>query len=214
MFTGIVESVGYIVNVKRFKSSRGGIRIEIDAKDLDLSGTKVGDSIAVQGACMTIETLRFGNNSNFFSVIVSRESLNCTVGLDSPLEVNLERSLCLSTRLGGHLLLGHIDVVGKIKSFSSVGESTELILDIPESIQHYIVYKGPIAVNGISLTVNKIIKTSKENVRIAINVIPHTRLNTTLCNAKTDDLVNIEVDIIARYVEELFKQKKRKTENE
>ncbi len=202
MFTGIVESVGNIVKIEKAKSFDNGVRIAVNAKNLDFSEIHVGDSISVQGACMTIEALDLENNN--FSIMISRESLECTAGLDCLGAVNLERSLCLSTRLGGHLLLGHIDAIGKIINLLPLGENTEMTLSIPGNIGRYIVYKGPIAVNGISLTVNKIVKISEEKVRISINVIPHTKWKTTLCYAKTGDFVNIEVDIIARYVEELL----------
>ncbi|UOF93777.1 MAG: riboflavin synthase [Bordetella sp.] len=202
MFTGIVESVGKIVDIKHI-DEQSGLQLEIEARDLKLSDTKIGDSISVQGACMTVSNLNLKLNS--FSVIVSKQSLKSTTGLNCINEVNLEKSLYANSRLGGHFLLGHIDSLGKIKSLSSVGNSLELVLCIQNDIARYLVYKGPIAVNGISLTINKIIK-EKDNFEVSMNIIPHTIINTTIRNEKIENLVNIEVDILARYVENFSKK--------
>ncbi|ARP87918.1 riboflavin synthase [Bordetella genomosp. 9] len=202
MFTGIVAAVGRIVQVQPYASADrgGGIRARIDAGNLDLSDVRLGDSIAVQGACMTVVDLHDGG----FDIDVSRESLDRTVGLDREGEVNLEKSLRLGDALGGHLVSGHVDGLGQVLRYAPVGESRELVIRAPREMAKYLAYKGSVTVNGISLTVNRVID-APEGSEITINVIPHTQGATTLRNVKVGDKVNLEIDMIARYVERMMR---------
>jgi riboflavin synthase len=201
MFTGIVAAVGRIVQVQPYASpdGGGGVRLRVDAGGLDLSDVAIGDSIAVQGACMTV----VGLQDQAFDIDVSRESLKLTVGLDGEGEVNLEKSLRLGDALGGHLVSGHVDGLGRVISYEAVGESRELIVRAPREIAKYLAYKGSVTVNGISLTVNRVMDLA-EGSDITINVIPHTQSTTTLRNVKVGDKVNLEIDMIARYVERMI----------
>ncbi|CAJ50566.1 riboflavin synthase [Bordetella avium] len=199
MFTGLVAAVGRIVSVKPLAGESAGVRLDIDAGSLDLQDVAIGDSIAVQGACMTV----VGLSAQHFQVDVSRESLSRTVGLDREGEVNLEKSLGLGDKLGGHLVSGHVDGLGEVLRFSEVGESRELLISIPKSLARFLAYKGSITVNGISLTVNRVEDTATA-CTISINIIPHTQAVTTLRNVHAGDSVNLEVDMIARYVERMM----------
>ncbi|ALM84937.1 riboflavin synthase [Bordetella sp. N] len=203
MFTGIVATVGRIVRVQPFESNDGaaGLHLHIDAGNLDLSDVSLGDSIAIQGACMTVVALR----DREFQVDVSRESLNLTVGLETAGEVNLEKALRVGDALGGHLVSGHVDGLGVVQSYEAVGESRELIIRAPAEIAKYLAYKGSVTVNGISLTVNRVVDLPDKNGSdISINVIPHTQEVTTLRNVKAGAKVNLEIDTIARYVERML----------
>jgi riboflavin synthase len=202
MFTGIVAAVGRIVQVQPHKThdDSGGLRVRIDAGNLALGDVQLGDSIAVQGACMTVVELHDGG----FEVDISRESLDRTVGLDREGEVNLEKSLRLGDALGGHLVSGHVDGLGQVVGYAPVGESRELIIRAPNEMAKYLAYKGSVTVNGISLTVNRV-KDGVEGSEITINVIPHTQSMTTLRNVKVGDKVNLEIDMIARYVERMMR---------
>jgi riboflavin synthase len=202
MFTGIVAAVGRITQVQPYEShdGGGGMRVHIDAGNLDLSDVQLGDSIAVQGACMTVVDMQAGG----FDIDVSRESLDRTVGLDRVGEVNLEKSLRLGDALGGHLVSGHVDGLGQVLAYAPVGESRELIIRAPNEMAKYLAYKGSVTVNGISLTVNRV-KDGVEGSEITINVIPHTQAMTTLRNVKVGDKVNLEIDMIARYVERMMR---------
>lgn len=202
MFTGIVAAIGRIVQVQPHKAhdDNGGLRVRIDAGNLDLADVRLGDSIAVQGACMTVVDLR----AHGFEIDISRESLDRTVGLDREGEVNLEKSLRLGDALGGHLVSGHVDGLGEVVCYASVGESRELIVRAPNEMAKYLAYKGSVTVNGVSLTVNRV-KDGVEGSEITINVIPHTQSTTTLRNAKVGDHVNLEIDMIARYVERMMR---------
>jgi len=191
MFTGIVTSIG---KINQTAPRDGGLRLTIDAGMLDLSDVAVGDSIAVNGVCLTAIALRGGR----FEVDVSQETINCTVGLDGANEVNLEKSLRLSDRLGGHLMSGHVDGVGEVVRFEAAGESFLLVIRAPQDLAKYIARKGSITVNGVSLTVNRV-----EDAEFEINLIPHTIAVTNLKNLKPGSRVNLEVDLIARYVERL-----------
>jgi riboflavin synthase len=201
MFTGIVAAVGRIVQVQPYaaRDGGGGVRLRVDAGELDLSDVAMGDSIAVQGACMTV----VGLQRHSFDIDVSRESLNLTVGLDREGEVNLEKSLRLGDALGGHLVSGHVDGLGLVVGYDAVGESRQLTVRAPEEIAKYLAYKGSVTVNGISLTVNHV-KDGVQGSEITINVIPHTQSMTTLRNVKVGDKVNLEIDMIARYVERMM----------
>jgi len=196
MFTGLVAAVGRIVRVEPLAdNAAGGVRLHIDAGELDLADVRIGDSIAVQGACMTVVAMQ----GQVFQVDVSRESLNLTAGLDRQGEVNLEKSLRVGDQIGGHLVSGHVDGLGEVLRFDTVGESRELVIRAPTSLARYLAYKGSITVNGISLTVNRVVDTA-EGCEISINIIPHTQAVTTLRAVQPGDRVNLEVDTIARYV--------------
>lgn len=200
MFTGLVAAVGRITHLEPLADSQqGGVRLTIDAGGLDLSDVRLGDSIAVQGACMTVITLQ----AQGFQVDVSRESLNLTIGLDREGEVNLEKSLRVGDQIGGHLVSGHVDGMGQVVSFDAVGESRELVIRVPPHLARFLAYKGSVTVNGISLTVNRVTDVA-DGCDISINIIPHTQAVTTLRNVAAGDGVNLEVDTIARYVERIL----------
>lgn len=198
MFTGIIEAVGEIKQVTPGASSReaaaDGIRLDIAPGELDLSDVKTGDSIAVNGICLTVTSLRGG----CFTVEVSRETLGCTQGLDQQGgKVNLEKALRLSDRLGGHLVSGHVDAIGEVVKLEPTGESYLLVIRAPGALLKYIAKKGSITVNGVSLTVNWL--TADE---FGVNLIPHTLAITTLHDLERGAKVNLEVDMLARYVEQ------------
>jgi len=202
MFTGIVAAVGRIIQVRpcRPGQEQSDLHLEIDAGQLDLSDVVIGDSIAVQGACMTVVGLSPGR----FEIDVSRATLSLTAGLArTGDEVNLEKSLRMGDRIAGHLVSGHVDGVGVVQRFAEAGESRELIIRAPRHMARYLAYKGSITVNGVSLTVNEVID-SAEGCDIGINIIPHTLAVTTLRQIKPGDHVNMEVDMIARYVERML----------
>jgi riboflavin synthase len=193
MFTGIIQAVGKITHIALLD---GGVSLRIASGQLDLGDVKTGDSIAVNGVCLTVTAIAEGQ----FSVDVSRETLNCTVNLDKQdNQVNLEKALRLSDRLGGHLVSGHVDGVGEVITFTPAGESHLLVLRMPMPLLKYIAKKGSITVNGVSLTVNTITAD-----QIEINLIPHTISATTLSGLRAGAEVNIEVDMLARYVERLI----------
>jgi len=204
MFTGIVAAVGTITSVAPLAGGLdAGVRLAIDAGPLPLADVGLGDSIAINGACMTVTE----KSATGFTVDVSRESLNKTVGLDAPGEVNLEKALTLAERLGGHLVSGHVDGLGVVHSFEPVGESRELIIDAPHELGKFLAYKGSIVVNGVSLTVNRVhdLEEGDHKVcRFSINLIPHTIEVTTLRHLAAGSRVNLEIDLIARYVERML----------
>jgi riboflavin synthase len=204
MFTGIVAAVGTINSVSPLAGSEdAGVRLEIDAGGLPLADVGLGDSIAINGACMTV----VAKTDSAFSVDVSRESLSKTAGLDAPGEVNLEKALTLSERLGGHLVSGHVDGLGQVHSFEAVGESWELVIDAPHELAKFLAYKGSIVVNGVSLTVNRVedlVEGGVKLCRFSINLIPHTIAVTTLRHLHAGSKVNLEIDLIARYVERML----------
>jgi len=192
MFTGIIEAVGQI---KQVEQRDQGVRLTIAAERLDLSDVAIGDSIAANGVCLTVVALA----GNTYAVDVSQETLNCTVGLDAPGEVNLEKAMRLSDRLGGHMVSGHVDGVGETVKFEPVGESYLLQIRAPIELARYIAAKGSITVNGVSLTVNDICAGV-----FSINLIPHTLEMTTLKHLKPGARVNLEADMLARYVDRLL----------
>jgi riboflavin synthase len=204
MFTGIVAAVGSIQSVKPLEGgSFAGVRLQIDAGALALDDVALGDSIAINGACMTVVE----KSGNAFAVDVSRESLNRTAGLDQPGEVNLEKALTLAERLGGHLVSGHVDGLGTVQSFEPVGESYKLVVDAPLELGKYLAYKGSIVVNGVSLTVNSVEDLEADGAKVcrfSINLIPHTIAVTTLKHLRAGAKVNLEIDLIARYVERML----------
>jgi riboflavin synthase len=192
MFTGIVAAVG---RIERAEPREQGLRLVIDAGPLDMSDVAIGDSIAVNGCCLTV-VARSGAR---FEVDVSRETIDCTVGLAAPGDVNLEKSLRLADRLGGHLLTGHVDGVGEVSAFEPAGESYRLVVRAPAALAKYIARKGSIAVQGVSLTVNRV-----DGAEFEVNLIPHTLAVTTLKALVPGARVNLEVDLIARYVERIL----------
>lgn len=196
MFTGIIAAVG---RIERVAPLGDGVRLFVDAGDLGLDDVAVGDSIAIQGACMTATTVDGGR----FTVDVSRESLNHTVGLDAPGDVNLEKALTLADRLGGHLVSGHVDDIAEVVAFDEIGESWRLDLRVPPALSKYFAYKGSATVNGVSLTVNSV-RDEPAGAVISINLIPHTISVTTLRHLRAGAKVNLEVDLIARYVERML----------
>jgi len=192
MFTGIIQSVGSITHLE----SRGGdVRLRIRTGKLDLADVRLGDSIAVNGVCLTAVAL----TPESFTVDVSAETLRCTEGFVPGAEVNLEKALRLADRLGGHLVSGHVDGVGSVHRLTPAGESFLLEIDAPLALARYIIRKGSITVNGVSLTVNAV-----HGARFALNLIPHTLQMTTLKNLESGSRVNLEVDMIARYVERML----------
>jgi riboflavin synthase len=195
MFSGIISDVGKIALVE---DREGGLRLEIATQALDLTDVKLGDSIAVNGVCLTV----IAQKANTFTVDVSAETLNCTVGLDeadSP--VNLEKALCLADRLGGHLVSGHVDGAGEVIEFTDLGESWKLDIRAPLALAKFIAFKGSITVNGVSLTINQVAGSV-----FSLNLIPHTLAMTNLKHLSAGSRVNLEVDLIARYVERMMQK--------
>lgn len=200
MFTGIVAAVGKITSITPLgNQADAGVKLTVDAGGLPMADVAIGDSIALNGACMTVVT----KTGTGFTVDVSRESLNRTAGLDASGEVNLEKALTLADRLGGHLVSGHVDGLGVVRTFEPVGESWELVVEAPKELGKYLAYKGSIVVNGVSLTVNRVTDTAS-GCEFSINLIPHTIQVTTLKHLKAGTRVNLEIDLIARYVERML----------
>jgi riboflavin synthase len=200
MFTGIVAAVGKITSITPLgNQADAGVTLTVDAGGLPMADVAIGDSIALNGACMTVVT----KTDIGFTVDVSRESLNRTAGLDAPGEVNLEKALTLADRLGGHLVSGHVDGLGVVRKFEPVGESWELVVEAPKDLAKYLAYKGSIVVNGVSLTVNRVTDTAN-GCEFSINLIPHTIQVTTLKHLKASARVNLEIDLMARYVERML----------
>jgi riboflavin synthase len=192
MFTGIVAAVG---RIQRVEPLAQGVRLLVAPGALPMEDTRPGDSICVNGVCLTAVELR----ADVFAVDVSRETLDCTVGLDREGEVNLEKALTLAERLGGHLVSGHVDGVGEVLKFVPLGESWLLEIAAPEALARYLARKGSVTVNGVSLTINHVVGRVFD-----INIIPHTRAATTFRSLATGGHVNLEVDLIARYCERLL----------
>ncbi|MCX7227939.1 MAG: riboflavin synthase [Burkholderiales bacterium] len=199
MFTGIVAAVGRIERIDPLGEG-AGVRLTVDAAGLGLGDVAVGDSIAIQGACMTAISI----DGTRFVVEVSRESLSKTAGLDATGEVNLEKALRLSDRLGGHLVSGHVDGLGEVAVFEPVGESWRLDVRVPAGLSKYLAYKGSVTVDGTSLTVNSVTDLSDGRCDVSINLIPHTIQSTTLRRLAPGVKVNLEIDLIARYVERML----------
>ena len=196
MFTGIIQSIGHIDTVT---SVGDDYKLSIQATDLGLTDVQTGDSIAVNGVCLTATAL----STTHFEALVSKETLAVTVGLNSKQAVNLEKALRLQDRLGGHLVSGHVDGVGLVTQFEDIGQISKdgcwlLAIRAPHAISKYIAKKGSICVNGVSLTVNNI-----ENDVFSMNIIPHTLQHTTLKDLNIGSQVNLEIDQIARYIERI-----------
>ncbi|HET8554627.1 MAG TPA: riboflavin synthase [Rhodanobacteraceae bacterium] len=194
MFTGIVQSVGRIA---RLEPRGGDVRLHVDTVDLDLADVALGDSIAVSGCCLTVVSLA----ERGFAADVSNESLSLTTlgKLKSGDPVNLEKALRLADRLGGHLVSGHVDGLGKVVSVTTDGRSQRWTFEVPEALARYIAHKGSVTIDGTSLTVNEV-----DGTRFGVNLIPHTVEHTSFHARKAGDAVNIEVDVVARYIERLL----------
>jgi riboflavin synthase len=202
MFTGIITGVGRIVALDALGSSlQHGKRLTIEAPAGYLDDVALGDSIALNGACMTVTSLP--PSLAHFSVDVSAESLDKTCGLDQVGPVNLEKALRALDRLGGHIVSGHVDGVGHISRFEQVGESWMLCVVAPPSLGKYLAYKGSITINGVSLTVNQV-QDLEHGCEVSINLIPHTVQNTALGALHSGSPVNLEIDTVARYVERML----------
>ena len=202
MFTGIITGVGRIAALHDLGSSLShGKRITLEVPAGYLDDVGLGDSIAINGACMTVTS--FDLAANQFTIDISAESLVKTCGFHQVGQVNLEKALRANDRLGGHIVSGHVDGMGQVTHFAQVGESWELRVLSPASIGKYLAYKGSITVNGVSLTVNKVTDLPS-GCEFSINLIPHTVNNTALCTLEAGSPVNLEIDLIARYVERML----------
>ena len=202
MFTGIITGVGCIAAIHALGSSSAhGKHLTVSCPPSYIDDIGLGDSIALNGACMTVTVIDLAAQSLGFDV--SAESLDKTAGLDQLGSVNLEKALRAHDRLGGHMVAGHVDGVGTVTHFAPVGESWELRILSPQSLARYLAYKGSITVNGVSLTVNRV-QDQAEGCAIGINLIPHTVQNTALGSLTSGSRVNLEIDLIARYVERML----------
>jgi riboflavin synthase len=200
VFTGIVQGVGTIDQVERRAE---GVRVVVDAAPIGTTDVRIGDSIAVNGCCLTV----VARDDPRLAFDVSAETLRCTSGLDAPGPVNLEKALRVGDHLGGHLMTGHVDGVGTVQALAPVvaqgstpagGTSATLVVDVPAGLARFIAAKGSIAVQGVSLTVNDV-----QGSRFSVNLIPHTLAVTTLGTLRAGDRVNLEIDLLARYVARL-----------
>jgi riboflavin synthase len=213
MFTGIITGVGRIVAIHSLGSSLDhGKRLTIATPSAYLDDVGLGDSIALNGACMTATHIDPANNQ--FCIDISAESLDKTSGLAETGPINLEKALRANDRLGGHIVSGHVDGIGTVTHFAQVGESWELRIHAPEGISKYLAYKGSITVNGVSLTVNRVkdlldAQGKGSGCEISINLIPHTVENTALGQLKAQSRVNLEIDLIARYVERMLQDTRK-----
>jgi len=202
MFTGIISGLGRITQADALGSDPShGKRLTISAPAGYLDDVQLGDSIALNGACMTATTL--DRATSVFTIDISAESLARTCGLDATGAVNLEKAMRANDRLGGHMVSGHVDGLGTVSHFAPVGESWELRILTPRELARFIAYKGSITVNGVSLTVNRVTDLA-DGCELSINLIPHTLENTTLGELQTGRRVNLEIDLIARYVERML----------
>jgi riboflavin synthase len=197
MFSGIIADIG---SIKQATDREGGLRLVIATTSLDLGDVHAGDSIAVNGICLTV----IEHSTDSFTVDVSRETINCTEGLEAIGDpVNLEKALRLSDRLGGHLVSGHVDGVGEVIGFADLGESWKLDVNAPQALAKYIATKGSIAINGVSLTINEVNAN-----KFSVNLVPHTVAMTNLKILHAGSRVNLEIDMIARYVERMMHAEK------
>ncbi len=196
MFSGIIQAVGVI---EKLEPLAAGVRLTIEAGALGLGDAKVGDSIAVNGACMTATSI----DGSRFTVDVSRESLEVTAGLGAPGRVNLEKAMALGDRIDGHLVTGHVDGIGEVTAFEQLGESWRLEVRAPAELGRYIARKGSITVDGVSLTVNRV-EDRPQGAVFEVNLIPHTLQVTTLLRLAPGAKVNLEIDLVARYLERIL----------
>jgi len=196
MFTGLVQAVGAIVSVRALEA---GVHVDVDAQALAPRAIAIGDSIAVNGVCLTATTVA----GRHFGADVSRETLSKTAGLDGCHPVNLETSLTLGDKLGGHLVAGHVDGVGTVVRVLPVGESVELVVLAPQALARFLAPKGSLAVDGVSLTINRV-ADGDAGCEVSINLIPHTVASTTFQYLALGCGVNLEVDLVARYVERML----------
>ncbi len=202
MFTGIITGVGRIAEVQALGTDAShGKQLLIETPAGYLDDVQLGDSIALNGACMTVTS--FDAAARRFTIDISAESLAKTAGLDAPGPVNLEKALRPHDRLGGHLVSGHVDGIGQVTHFAPVGESWELRIEAPRALARFLAYKGSITVNGVSLTVNRVADLPA-GCEFSINLIPHTIENTALGALAAGARVNLEIDLIARYVERML----------
>ena len=202
MFTGIITGLGQIVETRPLgPDASHGKQLVLQAPPGYLDDVQLGDSIALNGACMTVTS--FDPAGQRFSVDISAESLDKTAGLGEPGPVNLEKALRAHDRLGGHIVSGHVDGIGRVEFFAPAGESWELRIHAPKALAKFLAYKGSITVNGVSLTVNRVTDLA-DACEFSINLIPHTIENTTLGTLQAGSAVNLEIDLIARYVERML----------
>ena len=206
MFTGIVQATGRIVAVDELGN---GKRVRVEAPGFDLADVKIGESIAINGACMTVTDV----NADAFCFDVSAESLSKTSGLDRIGDVNLEKAMRFGDRIDGHLVSGHVDATGTVITFEQRAESWLLVVEAPPALARYFAYKGSVAINGVSLTVNQVEdileKPGLTGCRLYINLIPHTIAVTTLKDLRPGARVNLEVDMLARYIERMLPERLR-----
>jgi len=202
MFTGIITGLGHITKIENLGNDASfGARLTISTPSDYLDDMGLGDSIALNGACMTVT--RFDKVTHQFTVDISAESLSKTAGLNRIGRINLEKALRAHDRLGGHIVSGHVDDVGIVTHFALIGESWELRVLCPASLSKFLAVKGSATINGVSLTTNRVQDTD-DGCEISINLIPHTIENTALSELKVGTQVNVEIDLIARYVERML----------
>jgi riboflavin synthase len=191
MFTGIVEAVGVV----SLLDNRGeSATIEIDAKNFKTESVSIGDSVATNGVCLTVTRISDGS----LAFDLSRETLSLTSGFNVGDKVNLERSLTLNALVGGHLVTGHVDAVGRVEDVAEYQGNKEIVISYPEPLDVFFVKKGSVAINGVSLTINEV-----ESNALRLNLIPHTLSATNLQYLDKSDLVNMEVDLVARYLRKM-----------
>jgi riboflavin synthase len=202
MFTGIITGIGHITALEPLgQTTVHGKRLTIHCPPDYLTDATLGDSIALNGACMTVT--RLDQAAQQFTVDISAESLSKTAGLDALGPINLEKALRAHDRLGGHIVSGHVDGVGSVTHFAQISESWELRVLAPKALAKYLAYKGSITINGVSLTVNRV-NDLDNGCEVSINLIPHTVQNTALHVLQVGAPVNLEIDLIARYVERML----------
>ncbi|HSW84431.1 MAG TPA: riboflavin synthase [Usitatibacter sp.] len=194
MFSGIVAAVG---RISSSKPQGDGVRLRVDAPGFGMDDVAIGDSIAVQGVCLTV----VAKDSRGFEAEVSQATLGVTHGLEQGREVNLEKSLRMADRIGGHLVAGHVDAVGTVAAFDDLGASQRMVVEVPQALSRFIARKASVAVDGVSLTTNAV-----DGNRFEVNVIPHTLSATTLRALRAGSRVNVEVDLLARYLDRLIQK--------
>lgn len=198
MFTGIITDIGTVSAIE----NRGNMHMKIQCQ-YDISSIDIGASIACSGVCLTVVEKGNDDGQNYFAVDVSGETINCTADQwQVGAKLNLERSLKVGDELGGHIVSGHVDGVGIITQYENIGGSWALTITAPQEMAPYIAPKGSITINGISLTVNDV--KDDDGCHFTLNIIPHTAEVTTLAHAKLGDRVNLEIDVLARYMKRML----------